>query len=70
MTKQPQEIALMAESGKLLAGVFGYLDTMDLIGSLIAMQVNSGNGFEHSPVVAPAFAPDNFQRRIRKALLA
>ena len=39
MTKQPQEIALMAESGKLLAGVFGYLDAMDLIG-MSTMEVN------------------------------
>lgn len=39
MTKQPQEIAIMAESGKLLASVFSHLDTMDLIG-MSTMQVN------------------------------
>ncbi len=39
MTKQPDEIALMAESGKLLAQVFTYLDTLDLIG-MSTMQVN------------------------------
>ena len=32
MTKRPDEIALMAESGKLLANVFGYIDRMNLIG--------------------------------------
>jgi methionyl aminopeptidase len=39
MTKQPEEIALMAESGKLLAKVFGYLDQLSLIG-MSTMQVN------------------------------
>ncbi len=39
MTKKPEEIALMAESGKLLAQVFTYLDTLDLIG-MSTMQVN------------------------------
>lgn len=39
MTKRPQEIALMAESGKLLADVFGYLNRLDLIG-MSTMQVN------------------------------
>ncbi len=39
MTKRPEEIALMAESGKLLAGVFGYLDQFSLIG-MSTMQVN------------------------------
>lgn len=39
MTKRPDEIALMAESGKLLARVFSYLDTLDLIG-MSTMQVN------------------------------
>ncbi len=39
MTKRPEEIALMAESGKLLASVFGYLDQLDLIG-MSTMQVN------------------------------
>jgi methionyl aminopeptidase len=39
MTKQPDEIALMAESGKLLAQVFAHLDTVDLIGKS-TMQVN------------------------------
>ncbi|MDB5936344.1 MAG: methionine aminopeptidase [Massilia sp.] len=39
MTKQPEEIALMAESGKLLASVFGYLDQLNLIG-MSTMQVN------------------------------
>jgi methionyl aminopeptidase len=39
MTKRPEEIALMAESGKLLASVFGYLDQLDLIG-MSTMEVN------------------------------
>ena len=39
MTKRPEEIALLAESGKLLADVFGYLDRLDLIG-MSTMQVN------------------------------
>ncbi|WP_029972204.1 type I methionyl aminopeptidase [Paraburkholderia graminis] len=39
MTKRPEEIALMAESGQLLADVFGYLDQMNLIG-MSTMQVN------------------------------
>ena len=39
MTKKPEEIALMAESGKLLASVFTYLDQLDLIG-MSTMQVN------------------------------
>lgn len=39
MTKRPEEIALMAESGKLLAQVFGYLDQLNLIG-MSTMQVN------------------------------
>ena len=39
MTKRPDEIALMAESGKLLASVFGYIDQMNLIG-MSTLQVN------------------------------
>lgn len=39
MTKRPEEIALMAESGRLLASVFGYLDGLNLIG-LSTMEVN------------------------------
>jgi methionyl aminopeptidase len=39
MTKRPEEIALMAESGRLLAGVFTYLDTFNLVG-MSTMQVN------------------------------
>lgn len=39
MTKRPEEIALLAESGRLLADVFGYLDTLNLIG-MSTMQVN------------------------------
>ena len=39
MTKRPEEIALMAESGKLLAQVFTHLDQQDLIG-MSTMQVN------------------------------
>lgn len=39
MTKQPGEIALLAESGRLLAEVFGHLDRLDLIG-MSTMQVN------------------------------
>ena len=39
MTKRPEEIALMAQSGKLLAKVFGYLDGLSLIG-MSTMQVN------------------------------
>lgn len=32
MIKTPEELALMAQSGRLLAQVFGYLDQMDLAG--------------------------------------
>jgi methionyl aminopeptidase len=39
MTKRPEEIALMAAAGKLLAEVFGHLDRVDLIG-MSTMQVN------------------------------
>ncbi|MGF6770182.1 methionyl aminopeptidase [Paraburkholderia sp. GAS199] len=39
MTKRPEEIELMAESGRLLAQVFGYLNQMSLIG-MTTMQVN------------------------------
>ena len=39
MTKRPEEIALMAESGRLLAAVFGELDKLDLIG-MSTMAVN------------------------------
>ena len=39
MTKRPEEIALLAESGKLLAKVFGHLDQLSLIG-MSTMQVN------------------------------
>jgi len=39
MTKRPEEIALLAESGRLLASVFGRLDRLDLIG-MSTMQVN------------------------------
>jgi methionyl aminopeptidase len=39
MTKRPEEIALMAQSGKLLADVFGYLDRLNLVG-MSTMQVN------------------------------
>lgn len=39
MTKRPEEIELMAESGKLLASVFAYLDKLDLIG-MSTMKVN------------------------------
>ena len=39
MTKRPEEIALMAESGRLLAQVFGDLDRLNLIG-MSTMQVN------------------------------
>ncbi|MDQ2821800.1 MAG: type I methionyl aminopeptidase [Pseudomonadota bacterium] len=39
MTKRPEEIALMAASGKLLASVFGYLDQLHLIG-MSTMEVN------------------------------
>jgi methionyl aminopeptidase len=39
MTKRPEEIALMAESGKLLAAVFGHLDKLDLVG-MSTMEVN------------------------------
>jgi methionyl aminopeptidase len=37
--KRPEEIALLAESGRLLAQVFEYLDGLDLIG-LSTLQVN------------------------------
>lgn len=40
MTKRPEEIALMAEAGKLLAGVFARLDRLDLVG-MSTMQVNN-----------------------------
>jgi len=39
MTKRPEEIVLMAESGQLLAGVFAHLDSLNLIG-MSTMQVN------------------------------
>ncbi len=39
MTKRPEEIAIMAESGRLLAQVFGHLDRLNLIG-MSTMQVN------------------------------
>ncbi len=39
MIKRPEEIALMAESGRLLASVFAHLDGLDLIG-MSTMQVN------------------------------
>ncbi|MYN19710.1 type I methionyl aminopeptidase [Rugamonas sp. FT107W] len=39
MTKRPEEIALMAEAGKLLASVFAHLDRLRLIG-MSTMQVN------------------------------
>lgn len=39
MTKRPEEIALMAESGRLLASVFAHLDQLNLIG-MSTMQVN------------------------------
>ena len=39
MTKRPEEIALMAESGRLLANVFDHLDRINLIG-MSTMQVN------------------------------
>jgi methionyl aminopeptidase len=39
MIKRPEEIALLAESGRLLAEVFGHLDSLDLIG-MSTMQVN------------------------------
>jgi len=39
MTKRPEEIALMAEAGKLLAAVFGELDKLELAG-MSTMAVN------------------------------
>lgn len=39
MTKRPDEIAIMAESGRLLAQVFSHLDRLNLIG-MSTMQVN------------------------------
>src|SRR5690606_33849247 len=39
MTKRPEEIALLAESGRLLAEVFNHLDRLDLIG-ISTMQDN------------------------------
>lgn len=39
MVKRPEEIALMAQSGKLLADVFTHLDGLDLVG-MSTMQVN------------------------------
>lgn len=39
MTKRPEEITIMAESGRLLAQVFSHLDRLNLIG-MSTMQVN------------------------------
>ena len=39
MTKRPEEIELMVESGRLLASVFAYLDKLELIG-MSTMAVN------------------------------
>ena len=39
MTKRPEEIELMAESGRLLASVFGHLDKLNLVG-MSTMAVN------------------------------
>ncbi|KXF77263.1 methionine aminopeptidase [Paramesorhizobium deserti] len=39
MTKQPRELALLAESGRLLASVFGLLDRTSLVG-MSTLQVN------------------------------
>lgn len=39
MTKRPEEVALMAAAGKLLADVFAQLDRVDLVG-MSTMQVN------------------------------
>ncbi|WP_374361106.1 type I methionyl aminopeptidase [Pseudoduganella danionis] len=39
MTKRPEEIALMAQSGKLLADVFGYLNRLALV-DMSTMQIN------------------------------
>lgn len=39
MTKRPEEISIMAESGRLLAQVFSHLDRLNLIG-MSTMQVN------------------------------
>ena len=39
MIKRPEEVALMAASGKLLASVFAHLDQLDLVG-MSTMQVN------------------------------
>ena len=40
MTKQPEELALLAESGRLLASVFGLLDRTPLVG-LSTLQVDA-----------------------------
>jgi methionyl aminopeptidase len=39
VTKRPEEVAVMAESGRLLASVFGCVDQLNLIG-MSTMQVN------------------------------
>jgi methionyl aminopeptidase len=39
MTKQPQEVALLAEAGRLLASVFGLLDRSSLVG-MSTLQIN------------------------------
>lgn len=39
MTKTPEEIELMAESGRLLASVFAYIDTLPLAG-MSTMEIN------------------------------
>jgi methionyl aminopeptidase len=53
MTKRPEEIALMAESGRLLAAVFGELDKLNLIG-MSTMAVND---------LAERFIVDNLAAR-------
>lgn len=55
MIKTPEEIALMAESGRLLALVFGHLDQLELHG-MSTMQVNDlvDNFIVHSLQARPA----------------
>lgn len=53
MTKQPQELALLAESGRLLASVFEMLDRISLVGRS-TLQVNE---------LVERFIVDNLQAR-------
>jgi Xaa-Pro aminopeptidase len=53
VTKRPEELALMAAAGRLLASVFGHLDRVDLVGKS-TLQVND---------LVDAFIVDELQAR-------